>query len=118
MFDICKNDTHCHINNNSKHTVVFSPKNNFRKNFEIQFCHIFSIVLGRKKMITSNRKLQLIAMLVVCLIVAVIATKNDDQDKPAWAKKKITDYSDADMERLLDQWNVSKMHDRRCELND
>ncbi|XP_031641205.1 LDLR chaperone boca-like [Contarinia nasturtii] len=56
-------------------------------------------------MITSNRRFQLIAMLVVCLIIAVSAEKNDDNEKPAWAKKKISDYSDVDMERLLDQWN-------------
>lgn len=46
-------------------------------------------------------------MFVVCLVVTVNAKKNDDNsEKPAWAKKKLTDYSDADMERLLDQWNV------------
>merc|ERR1712059_128787 len=27
-----------------------------------------------------------------------------DDSKPDWAKKKIQDYSDADLERLLDQW--------------
>lgn len=43
---------------------------------------------------------------MVCLAVIVSAKKNEDNEKPAWAKKKITDYSDADMERLLDQWNV------------
>lgn len=30
--------------------------------------------------------------------------KNDE--KPDWAKKDIRDFSDADMERLLDQWEV------------
>ena len=29
-----------------------------------------------------------------------------DVEKPTWAKKDIRDYSDADMERLLDQWDV------------
>lgn len=46
-------------------------------------------------------------LLVVCLVVFTIAKTDSEKDKPAWAKKKITDYSDADMERLLDQWNVS-----------
>lgn len=46
-------------------------------------------------------------LLMTCLVVFTIATTDNDKDKPAWAKKKITDYSDADMERLLDQWNVS-----------
>lgn len=57
-------------------------------------------------MFTSSRKFQIVALLVVCLMVIASAKKNDDKEKPAWAKKKISDYSDADMERLLDQWNV------------
>lgn len=58
-------------------------------------------------MVTSSKQFQLILMLVVCLVVTVNAKKDDDRkEKPAWAKKKLTDYSDADMERLLDQWNV------------
>lgn len=51
------------------------------------------------------------ALLLVCLVIFAAAA-NEPQDnaneKPAWAKKKLTDYSDADMERLLDQWNVSR----------
>lgn len=57
-------------------------------------------------MIRSNRKFQIILLLVVCLAIAASAKKGD-VEKPAWAKKSITDFSDADMERLLDQWNVS-----------
>lgn len=46
-------------------------------------------------------------MLVACFVVIASAKKDDERkEKPAWAKKKLTDYSDADMERLLDQWNV------------
>lgn len=55
---------------------------------------------------TSSRKFLLISLLVVCLAIVTAAKKNDDKEKPAWANKKLTDYSDADMERLLDQWNV------------
>lgn len=40
-------------------------------------------------------------------MVGAIAKRSDDESKPDWAKKKLSDYSDADMERLLDQWNVS-----------
>ncbi|KAK4303294.1 hypothetical protein Pmani_024679 [Petrolisthes manimaculis] len=29
----------------------------------------------------------------------------EDDTKPSWAKKDIRDYSDADLERLLDQWD-------------
>lgn len=45
-------------------------------------------------------------MLVVSLAIFAYAEKGSDDEKPAWTKKKLTDYSDADMERLLDQWNV------------
>ncbi|KAK7067639.1 Chaperone for wingless signaling and trafficking of LDL receptor [Halocaridina rubra] len=35
----------------------------------------------------------------------LVYSKKSDEDKPAWAKKDIRDYTDADMERLLDQWD-------------
>lgn len=60
-------------------------------------------------MFTPNRKLLLISLLVIGSMVVIAQAKTDDTEKPAWAKKKITDYSDADMERLLDQWNVSRI---------
>ena len=43
---------------------------------------------------------------IVCLsfLVLTSAKKASDEDKPDWAKKNIRDYSDADLERLLDQW--------------
>lgn len=31
----------------------------------------------------------------------------NEEDKPAWAKKNIRDYNDADLERLLEQWEVN-----------
>ena len=40
----------------------------------------------------------------VSLLVVGSAKKASDGDKPDWAKKRIQDYSDADLERLLDQW--------------
>lgn len=60
-------------------------------------------------MFKSCRKFQFVILTMMCVVVMVTAVKKsgDDKEKPAWAKKKITDYSDADMERLLDQWNVS-----------
>lgn len=45
----------------------------------------------------------------IILVVGAQAKKNDE--KPEWAKKDIRDYSEADMERLLDQWNVSYVFD-------
>ena len=41
-----------------------------------------------------------------CLSIIVLTTakKANDEGKPDWAKKNIQDYTDADLERLLDQW--------------
>lgn len=36
--------------------------------------------------------------------------KYQGDNKPEWAKKNIRDYSDADIERLYDQWEVSKIY--------
>ena len=44
---------------------------------------------------------------VLCLLGHLEAKKSKDEEKPAWAKKDIRDYTDADLERLLDQWDVS-----------
>lgn len=38
------------------------------------------------------------------VIHRMCSKKSKNDDKPDWAKKDIRDYSDADMERLLDQW--------------
>merc|ERR1712183_567381 len=35
----------------------------------------------------------------------VLTKKAPDGEKPDWAEKDIRDYSDADLERLLDQWD-------------
>nr|CAD7441319.1 unnamed protein product [Timema bartmani] len=42
----------------------------------------------------------------LCLLVPSItySKKIKGEDKPSWAKKDIRDYNDADLERLLDQW--------------
>lgn len=62
-------------------------------------------------MIFSGNRFRLALFLVVFLIT-VQAKDNDGEDKPLSAPKKkpIDWYSDADMERLLDEWNVSLMH--------
>lgn len=41
-------------------------------------------------------------------VVLVNSKKFSEDSKPEWAKKDIRDFSDADMERLLDQWDVSE----------
>lgn len=49
---------------------------------------------------------------LVCLVLfsslSVLTAKKFEKakEKPAWAKKDIRDYSEADLERLLDQWEV------------
>lgn len=44
-------------------------------------------------------------ILILCLVCVAIECKKG-KEKPEWAKKDIRDFSDADMERLLDQWEV------------
>lgn len=39
-------------------------------------------------------------------IIHINCKKYKDSEKPDWAKKDIRDYTEADMERLLDQWEV------------
>lgn len=46
--------------------------------------------------------LVLLALAVCCRVVE--AKKSDPENKPEWAKKDIRDYTEADLERLLDQW--------------
>ncbi|XP_017014822.1 LDLR chaperone boca [Drosophila takahashii] len=44
-------------------------------------------------------------LLLLALAPLVLAKKFKEEEKPAWAKKDIRDYSEADLERLLDQWD-------------
>ncbi|CAG9864992.1 unnamed protein product [Phyllotreta striolata] len=48
------------------------------------------------------------SVLLVCLLIVIIPTvfskKFKEEEKPEWAKKDISDFNDADMERLLEQW--------------
>lgn len=50
---------------------------------------------------------------LVLLIAFVASKKSTKEDKPEWAKKDIRDYNEADLERLLDQWEV-----RLCKSSD
>ena len=42
---------------------------------------------------------------IALLSLLVITSCKKGGDKPDWAKKSIIDYTDADLERLLDQWD-------------
>uniref|UniRef100_U5EXW9 Putative chaperone for wingless signaling and trafficking of ldl receptor n=1 Tax=Corethrella appendiculata TaxID=1370023 RepID=U5EXW9_9DIPT len=50
------------------------------------------------------KKFIILNILLVFLLIGVQAKKHEGESKPQWAKKDIRDYTDADMERLLDQW--------------
>ncbi|XP_044747702.1 LDLR chaperone boca [Coccinella septempunctata] len=44
-------------------------------------------------------------ILILCSVLSFsVSKKFKDNEKPDWAKKDIRDFTDADMERLLDQW--------------
>lgn len=47
-------------------------------------------------------------LIMLALVPVVLSKKFKDEEKPEWAKKDIRDYSEADLERLLDQWDVRK----------
>ncbi|XP_054280692.1 LDLR chaperone boca [Macrosteles quadrilineatus] len=42
--------------------------------------------------------------IVGCTLVFFVVLAKKPSEKPSWAKKDIRDFTDADMERLLDQW--------------
>lgn len=44
---------------------------------------------------------------LLIITTTVVSKKYKENEKPEWAKKDIRDFTDADMERLLDQWEVT-----------
>lgn len=46
-------------------------------------------------------------LVIILMLTALVKCKEDDE-KPEekWKKKDLTDYTDADIERLYDQWEV------------
>lgn len=48
----------------------------------------------------------LILFIIVLASPQILSKKFQDDQKPEWAKKDIRDYNEADLERLLDQWEV------------
>lgn len=60
----------------------------------------------------------------ICVIVILVVSlplsftkKYKDKEKPDWAKKDIRDFTDADLERLLDQWEVNTITFGGCSKN-
>ena len=45
-------------------------------------------------------------LILFTVVLQCTLSKKFEGDKPAWAKKDIRDYNDADLERLYDQWEV------------
>jgi hypothetical protein len=58
---------------------------------------------------SAKMKCVLCMVLLASLLVFSDCKKSVDEKRPEWAKKDIRDFSDADMERLLDQWDVRKI---------
>jgi hypothetical protein len=51
---------------------------------------------------------QLCIVIGLLLAVSLVRCKKfTKEEKPEWAKKDIRDFSEADMERLLEQWEAS-----------
>ena len=51
-------------------------------------------------------KIFFFVLIIELMFVTILCKKTKGTEKPAWAKKDIRDYSEADLERLLDQWEV------------
>lgn len=47
-----------------------------------------------------------IFVLFIVTTTTVTSKRFKENEKPDWARKDIRDFTDADMERLLDQWEV------------
>lgn len=45
-------------------------------------------------------------VVLVCLILTSYCAKEKSKENEQWKKKDIRDYSEADLERLYDQWEV------------
>lgn len=57
-------------------------------------------------------------LLLTLLLAMSTAKKASEEEKPAWTKKKLQDYTDADLERLLDQWDEDEEPTPHDELPD
>lgn len=59
-------------------------------------------------MLLSLETQLVIIFLSVCHLGLVSCKKfKEGEEKPKWAKKDLSFYNDADLERLFDQWEVS-----------
>lgn len=47
--------------------------------------------------------------ILVCLLITSQCAKGKDKGDEKWKKKDVRDYSDADLERLFDQWEVCSL---------
>ena len=57
-------------------------------------------------------KSHLLLLTIPFMVLLQVGICKKSEVKPDWAKKDIRDYSDADMERLLDQWEVTSQINR------
>lgn len=63
---------------------------------------------AQKIYVAKMNHLKLVCLLVSLIFILKTASckKFTDENKPEWAKKDIRDFNDADLERLLEQWEV------------
>ncbi len=54
-----------------------------------------------------NSKNVVLSLAVILLISVKCANSAEEKPDEKWKKKDIRDYTDADLERLLDQWEVT-----------
>ena len=60
-------------------------------------------------MLRSHRTKFLFKVFLLCNIIFVVVCTKNNKKNANKIGKKITDYNDVDVEKLLDQWNVSEM---------
>lgn len=68
------------------------------------------------KMVDTGNNFQLGIIIFIVISLFTLCFTNEDNKKEnkepkkeGWKKKDIRDYSDADLERLLDQWEVGQL---------
>lgn len=94
---------------------MLSIKNIQHTSFLAQISHIFllkfvAVIKFMNSIMAIKWSIEFKFVLLVLLVPILLVNagkKSKSEEKPAWAKKDIRDYNDADLERLLDQWDVS-----------
>lgn len=78
--------------------------------------------MGAKERLPSFKSLKYVMILLVLSVLLLSEGKKEKDDiseAEKWKRKDVRDYSEADMERLFDQWEVGPVYlgaasQRRC----